>query len=79
MTYQEFRKVHPATRCFLHYSSETRADLASSHRLMQTQRRSVGKFYYVHPMQPGVCFDTAKQATTAAYHQVQENLAGVPS
>lgn len=67
MTYQDFRRQHPATRCFQRYTSEQRADLAASFRLGPRQRAAVGEHYYVHEMLPEVCFPTAKLATTRAY------------
>lgn len=67
MTYADFRKAHPAVRCFQKHTSEQRATLASSHRLSQQQRQSVGEFYYVHNMVPGIAFPTAKAATTQAF------------
>lgn len=67
MTYAEFRKAHPATRCMQHYDSETRAMHAASFRLGHRARTAVGEFFYTHPMLPGRGYSTAKQATMAAY------------
>lgn len=67
MTYEEFRKAYPATRCFQRYTSEQRATIRSSHRAGHRQREAVGEFYYVHEMVPGVGFPTAKAATQRAH------------
>jgi rubredoxin len=67
MTYEEFRRKHPAVRCMHHHSSEDRANLASSFRLTRGQREAVGEFFYVHDLVPDKAFPTAKAATTAAY------------
>jgi len=67
MTYVEFRKTHPAARCFQRYDSETRANHAASGRLGFRQREAAGAFYYVHPMVPAFAFPTAKAATERAY------------
>lgn len=67
MTYEEFRKKHPATRCWQKYDHIQRADHASSHRLTQRQRASFGEYYYLHPMVPSNAFPTAKAATSAAF------------
>lgn len=67
MTYEEFRKRHPATRCFERYTSEQRANHAASFRLGRRQREAVGEHYYVHEMVPDIAFPTAKMATTRAY------------
>lgn len=67
MTYQEFRKAHPAVRCFQHYTSNQRADMASSHRLTPKRRQAIGEYFYTHPMLPGVAYPTAKAATKAAF------------
>lgn len=67
MTYEQFRKAHPATRCFHKYDSTARSDRAASRRLTPGQRESVGEFFYTHDLLPGVAFSTAKQATTQAY------------
>ncbi len=72
MTYEEFRKKHPATRCFQRYDHDTRAMHAASHRLGRLQRQRVGEYFYTHPMVPGVAFGTAKQATTRAYRMYSE-------
>jgi hypothetical protein len=66
-SYDEFRKQHPAERNFHKYDSDTRANLASSHRLTQRQRASTGEHFYTHPMVPGRAYPTAKAATMAAY------------
>jgi hypothetical protein len=75
MTYEEFRKAHPAVRCFHHHTSEQRANLAAAHRLTQRQRRAVGEFFYIHEMLPGRGFPTAKLATTAAYQRLVASAA----
>lgn len=67
LTYHEFRRVHPAARCFTRYSSEQRANLRASHRLTSGQREGVGEKYYTHSMVPDVAFPTAKAATVRAY------------
>ena len=53
-------------RCFQPYSSETRANHASSHRLGHRQRESVGEFFYTHPAIPNRAFLTRKAAAIAA-------------
>lgn len=53
-------------RCFQRYSSEARANHASSHRLGHRQRQAVGEFYYVHPNVPGRAFSTRMAAAVAA-------------
>ncbi len=67
MTYEEFRRAHPAVRNMHHYSSEQRASHRASHRLTPRQRGAVGEFFYTHPMLPGRSFATAKLATRAAF------------
>lgn len=69
MTYAEFRKAHPATRCFQRYTPEQRAGMMSSHRLGHRQREAVGRYFYTHPMLADRAYDTAKRATTLAYAQ----------
>jgi len=66
-SYEAFRKAHPAIRNFQHYTSDQRAQHAASHRLTPHRRQAAGEFFYTHPMIPGRAFDTAKQATTAAF------------
>lgn len=73
ITYDEFRKLHPATRCFQRYTSEQRADHAASFRLGWRKRQAVGEFYYVHDMVPDIAFPTAKMATTRAYQVFVSN------
>jgi hypothetical protein len=58
----EAKKV---TRCFQHYTSDQRANHASSHRLGHRQRQAVGEFFYVHPAVPGLAFSTRGQAARA--------------
>lgn len=53
-------------RCFQAYTSDQRANHASSHRLGYRQREAVGHFYYVHPDVPGLAFDTRGQAARHA-------------
>lgn len=67
VTYLEFRRKHPATRCWQKFDHEQRANHASSHRLTQQQRSAFGEYYYLHPMVPNNAFPTAKAATTAAF------------
>lgn len=67
MTYDEFRKTHPAQRNFHQYDSETRSMHAASHRLGHRQRNAVGETWYSHPMCGNIAFPTAKAATTRAY------------
>jgi hypothetical protein len=69
MTYEEFRRTHPAVRHLQRYSSEQRASHAASRRLTPGKRRSVGEFFYTHPHLPGKGFPTPKAATRAAYEQ----------
>jgi hypothetical protein len=75
MTYEEFRKAHPARRIFMRYSSEQRANRAASHRLGHRQRQAVGEFFYEHDMIPDRAFSTAKDATTRAYKLFLERQA----
>lgn len=67
MTYEEFRKAHPATRCFQRYDSETRANHAASHRVGRLKRASFGEHFYTHPMTGNIAFPTAKAATQRAF------------
>lgn len=67
ITYDEFRRAHPAQRNFYQYDSETRANHAASHRLGHRQRNAVGETWYSHPMCGNIAFPTAKAATTRAY------------
>lgn len=71
MTYEEFRKQHPAVRCYHKYDAVTRANLAWA-RTGYRARQALGEFFYTHPHCPGIAFDTAKAATRAAYRKYQE-------
>lgn len=74
MDYAQFRKAHPATRCFQPYTSDERAGLAASHRVGHRRRHAVGEFFYVHEMVPDRAYGTAKAATTAAYEVYLQGL-----
>lgn len=76
MTYAEFRKEHPATRCWQKFDANIRSDRASSHRLGRRQREATGEFFYVHPMVPNRAFSTAKSATAAAFRAYEAGDAG---
>lgn len=67
LTYQEFRRTHPAVRCFFKFSPEQRANNRASHRLTHGQREAMGEKYYAHPLVPDLAFPTAKAATVRAY------------
>lgn len=67
LDYADFRKRHPAVRCYMHHTSETRAMHAASHRLGHKQRQASGEVFYVHPMVPDRAFSTAKAATMHAF------------
>ena len=75
LTYEQFRKKYPATRCFQQYDSDTRAMHAASPRLGHRQRARVGEFFYTHPLKPDVGFSTAKEATKQAYAVYLEHMA----
>lgn len=72
LTYEQFRKKHPAIRCYNEFDSDQRATLSRARTGYQARRAS-GSFFYIHPLQPGIAFDTAKAATTAAYAVYQSN------
>jgi len=70
MTYEEFRKKHPAVRNFQPYTHDQRANHAASHRLGHRQRAALGRYFYTHEMvSECIAFDTAKQATQRAYRE----------
>lgn len=52
-------------RHFQHYTSQQRADRASSHRLGPRQREAVGEFFYTHPDIPDRAFPTRGAAARA--------------
>jgi hypothetical protein len=60
------RERRRVVRCFQHYTSEQRADRASSHRLGHRQRTAVGHYYYTHPDVPNLAFPTRTAAARAA-------------
>ncbi len=70
VTYEVFRKRHPAVRCWQRYTPEQRADHAAAWTLGPRQRQAFGEFYYTHPFLPGLGFPTAKAATTRAYESL---------
>lgn len=59
----ESKKV---VRIFQSFTSEQRANHASSHRLGHRQRQAVGEFFYVHPAIPDRAFPTRSAAARAA-------------
>ena len=67
MTFDEYRELFRASRGFQRYSSEQRANHASSHRLTQNQRISVGEYFYAHVHAPGIAFPTRQAAERAGY------------
>jgi len=69
MEYIEFRKSHPAVRCFQRYTSEERANISASIRSGHRQREAVGEYFYTHSMRPGIAFKTAKEATSSAFFE----------
>jgi len=75
LDYAAFRKAHPAIRCYQQFTQETRCFLEYS-KTGYKRRKAWGEFYYVHPMQPGITFGTAKAATTAAYQEYINGLEG---
>jgi hypothetical protein len=52
-------------RVFERYDSETRMNLAASHKLGYRKRQSVGEFYYVSDVIPNVAFPTRSAAENA--------------
>jgi hypothetical protein len=67
MLYETFRKTHPATRYFQEYDQATRGHIRNVPRSGKAAQRAEGRFFYVHPMVPGLAFRTAQAATTRAY------------
>ena len=67
LTYEQFKKLYPATRNFQPFDSEQRANIAASHRLGFRQRKSVGQYFYTHELCGNISFFTAKQAVTNAF------------
>lgn len=72
LTYEQFRKQYPAIRCYHQFDMTTRLNLEYS-KTGYKRRKALGEFFYVHPLKPGIAFDTAKAATTAAYAVYQSN------
>jgi len=58
--------MRQTTRHFQHYTSEQRADRASSHRLGPRQRLAVGEYFYTHPDVPGRSFPRRSRAARSA-------------
>ena len=79
MTFEEYRKRFPATRGFQRYTSEQRANHASSHRLGHNKRIAVGEYFYAHQHAPGVCFPKRLQAERAGYDRHQQVDAAAPT
>lgn len=75
LDYAAFRKAHPATRCYQQFSVDTRCFLEYS-KTGYKRRKAWGEFFYIHPIKPGIAFDTAKAATTAAYREYLNGLEG---
>lgn len=67
LSYQQFRKLFPATRNFQTYDHNARANHASSHRVGYLKRQALGEHYYTHLLISDRCYPTAGRATEAAY------------
>ncbi|MCX4150012.1 MULTISPECIES: hypothetical protein [Paraburkholderia] len=67
MTFDEYRKRFRASRGFQRYTSEQRANHASSHRLTQNKRISTGEYFYAHVHVPGIAFPRRQTAERAGY------------
>lgn len=67
MTYDQFRRLYPATRNFQRYDHDERAAHAASHRTGYRKRTAIGEHFYTHELLANICFPTARQATTRAY------------
>jgi hypothetical protein len=67
LTYEQFRKLFPATRNFQAYDHDERAMHAASHRTGYLKRQAVGEHFYTHQLLLNVCFPTAQGATRRAY------------
>ncbi len=61
-------QTNGVVRSFQLYTSEERADLASSHRLGHRQKKATGEFFYTVPSHlPSVCFPTRAEAVRVAW------------
>lgn len=67
LTYEQFRRLYPATRNFQRYDHDQRSGRAASHRMGHRQRVATGEHFYTHRLLPDVCFPAAWRATTRAY------------
>lgn len=68
----QYYDIPKAVRCWQKYDHNTRANLASSHRVGFRQRDSLGEYYYIHPLAPDRAFDSP----SAAYSYVLSKMAG---
>jgi hypothetical protein len=78
MTFDDYRKRFPATRSFQRYTSEQRANHASSHRLRHNQRIAVGEYFYVHEHVPGISFPKRQAAERAGYEKHLQTVEHAP-
>jgi hypothetical protein len=62
----QFYDIPKAVRCWQKFSSETRANLMSSHRVGFRQKERFGEFYWTHPLIPNRAYPTRKAAYSAA-------------
>lgn len=67
LSFDAYRKIAPAIRCFQHYTPDQRADLMASHRLGYRQREATGHFFYVSPCANSIAGRTRAQADEAGY------------
>lgn len=58
--------IPDAERGFQRYTTDQRANLASSHRVGFRQRQAVGEVFWTHPLCPNVCYPTRAAARRAA-------------
>jgi hypothetical protein len=70
----EMIDIAPPVRNFQRFTSEERANLRASFRLGYQQRRSVGEFFWTHPLASGVAFPTRKAAIEAALSRLTLGL-----
>ena len=82
MTYEAFRKAHPAKRNRQHYATAQTIERWSTPLRSEAWRNSTGEYFYMHALLPGRGYPAAKAATTAAYEiyktQHPARIAGEP-
>jgi hypothetical protein len=67
MSYEDFRRAHPARRCFQGYTVEQRVERWSTPLKSASFRNATGEVFYTHPDLPGQGFTSAQGATKMAY------------